>query len=114
MKVYSILIVTTMLFSISCGITQSAGPTTGAESVSFSLTNTSAKSIPLMIPGVMNPNLSPFSRSGVTLKIGQKILFRHKGKSTILLVVDSSITEGSTLEVSQLLRQKRKELDKKS
>jgi len=47
--------------------------------VSFTLRNSSLKSIPLKIPGVMNPNLSPDSNSVVSLKIGQKIFFRHKG-----------------------------------
>jgi hypothetical protein len=48
---------------------------------SFTLRNNSAKSIPLLIPDVMNPNLSPFSNSGVDLKMGQEILFKEKGRS---------------------------------
>ena len=77
---------------------------------SFTLRNNSAKSIPLLIPNVMNPNLSPFSNSGVDLKIGQEILFKERGKRHVLLVVDESIAQGDTLEVSQLLNARRKEL----
>jgi hypothetical protein len=62
-------------------------------------------SIPLLIPGVMNPNLSPFSNSGVTLKIGQEILYRKNRKSRILFVVDDSIEEGSVIEVSQIYKE---------
>jgi len=58
-------------------------------SISFTLSNTSAKSIPLIIPNVMNPNLSPFSDSGVDLVVGQEILFKEKGKRYLLLKVDS-------------------------
>lgn len=78
--------------------------------VSFSLMNDTAKSIPLLIPSVMNPNLSPFSRSGVDLKYGQKILFRHKGKRYTLLVVDETIKNGDKIKVGELLKQRKKEL----
>lgn len=84
--------------------------TTTAESVSFTLRNNSLKSIPLIIPGVMNPNLSPKSNSGVSLKIGQEILFRYKGKKRVLLVVSSEL-EGKKLDVAKLIREKKKEID---
>ena len=78
--------------------------------VSFTLRNNSAKSIPLIIPTVMNPNLSPFSNSGVDLKMGQEIIFKHKGKKYTLLVVDDSIEQDAVIEVSSLLKAKKKEL----
>lgn len=78
--------------------------------ISFTLNNKSATSIPLIIPNVMNPNLSPFSNSGVDLKIGQEILFKANGRRHVLLVVDDSIEEGEKIEVSQLLKERKKEL----
>ena len=78
---------------------------------SFTLRNNSAKSIPLQIPGVMNPNLSPFSNSGVDLKMGQEIFFKYKGKKRVLLVVDESINHGDTVDVSALLKARKKEID---
>jgi len=78
--------------------------------VSFTLQNTTAKSIPLIIPNVMNPNLSPFSKSGVDLKIGQEIFFKNNGKKYVLLKVDDRITNGSTLNVGQLLKERKAEL----
>ena len=78
--------------------------------VTFTLRNESAKSIPLIIPGVMNPNLSPMSNSGVNLKVGQEIFFRHKGKKRLLLTVDESL-EGKTLKVAKLIKEKKKELE---
>ncbi len=78
--------------------------------VEFTLRNNSMKSIPLMIPGVMNPNLSPVSNSGVRLKVGQKILFRYKGKKRTLLVVDESLAD-AVLDVSKLLKEKKQEID---
>ena len=82
------------------------------EKVGFTLRNNSLTSIPLLIPGVMNPNLSPQSNSGVSLKVGQKILFRYKGKKRVLLIVDESL-EGKTLNVSRLLKEKKREIDQK-
>jgi hypothetical protein len=76
-------------------------------SVSFTLVNSSSKSIPLIIPNVMNPNLSPKSRSGVDLKIGQELYFRNKGKRYVLFTVDESIQEGQDLDVYQLLQERK-------
>lgn len=81
-----------------------------ADHVAFTLHNGSAQSIPLIIPKVMNPNLSPFSNSAVDLKIGQEILFRVKGKNYILFTVDNTIKNGDVIEVDQLLKQRKKEL----
>ncbi|MCG8329133.1 MAG: hypothetical protein MI974_15670 [Chitinophagales bacterium] len=78
--------------------------------VSLYLLNKSAESIPLIIPTVMNPNLSPFSRSGVDLKVGQEILFRARGKRYVLLTVDDSIQEGEELDVAVLLEKRKEEL----
>lgn len=78
--------------------------------VSFTLRNASLQSIPLIIPGVMNPNLSPMSNSGVSLKWGQEILFRENRKNYVLLTVNENIIPESTIEVSSLLKARRKEL----
>lgn len=80
------------------------------EYVSFTLRNESAKSIPLIIPTVMNPNLSPMSNSGVDLKIGQEIFFRIKGKNYVLLTVDESIQNGEIIKVAALLKARKVEL----
>lgn len=84
-----------------------APPGTSNDYISFTLQNKSAKSIPLIIPNVMNPNLSPFSKSGVSLKVGQEILFREKGRKYLLLTVDQSIAPGSTLNVARLLKDRK-------
>ncbi len=78
--------------------------------VEFTLRNESAKSIPLIIPGVMNPNLSPMSNSGVSLKVGQEILYKYKGKKRVLLVVSKDL-EGKTLKVNKLLKEAKKVID---
>lgn len=78
--------------------------------ISFTLINPSEKSIPLFIPNVMNPKLSPNSSSGVDLKIGQELLFRNGLKRYVLLTVDESITNGQELDVYQILLQRKKEL----
>ncbi|WP_044203197.1 hypothetical protein [Flammeovirga sp. OC4] len=81
------------------------------EYVSFTLRNKSAQSIPLIIPTVMNPNLSPFSKSGVDLKMGQEILFRMKGRNYNLLTVDKSISNGDEIDVADLLKNRKRELN---
>ncbi len=78
--------------------------------ISFTLHNTSAQSIPLIIPGVMNPNLNPYSKSGVSLKIGQKLFFKVNGRKYLLLTVGDSISENEILDVPQLIANRKKEL----
>lgn len=78
--------------------------------VSFTLVNSSDESLPLIIPNVMNPNLSPNSKSGVDLKIGQELIFRNRGKRYVLFTVDETIQEGQQVDVYQLLQERKKEL----
>ncbi|MEN1783551.1 MAG: hypothetical protein AAGF77_00290 [Bacteroidota bacterium] len=73
----------------------------------FVLVNSSTETIPLFIPNVMNPNLSPNSKSRVALEIGQKLFFRHKGKRYVLLIVDQNMKSGAEVEVSQLLQDRK-------
>ena len=79
------------------------------ESVSFTLRNTSVKSVQLWIPSVMNPNLSPMSNSGVTLKVGQKVYFKYEGKKKVLFIATGE-EAGLTLDVPKLIRERKKEL----
>ncbi len=81
-----------------------------STSVSFTLRNNSLKKIPLKIPGVMNPNLSPMSNSGVSLAIGQKIFFFYKKKKYLLLLVDESL-EDSVLLVNELIKKRIEEIE---
>ncbi|MEZ4772030.1 MAG: hypothetical protein R3D00_02530 [Bacteroidia bacterium] len=81
-----------------------------SPSVKFTLQNSTLKSIPLIIPSVMNPNLSPFSKSGVEVKIGQEILFRENGKNYTLLIVDEKIKPDQVIDVAALLKDRRQEL----
>lgn len=78
--------------------------------IGFYLLNQSPKSIQLIIPNVMNPNLSPFSSSGVDLKINQEIFFKYRGRKYLLLKVSKSIKEGDKIKVNELLRERKKEL----
>lgn len=78
--------------------------------ISFTLKNTSSESIPLRIPTVMNPNLSPFSKSGVDLKVGQEIFFKVKGKKYLLLKVNDKIKDGDILDIPKLIKKRKKEL----
>lgn len=78
--------------------------------VNFTLRNSSAQSIPLWIPSVMNPNLSPMSNSGVNLQYGQKVYFKENGKKYVLLEVDENIQEGEKIDVPKLIKQRKEEL----
>lgn len=69
----------------------------------FYLVNTTAQPIPLKIPGVMNPILSAFSKSGVDLPIGQKILLSVGGKDLLLFTVTDSIPNGARVNVADLI-----------
>jgi len=84
---------------------------TQKESVSFTLKNNTAKSIPLVIPGVMKPNLSPFSSSGVTVKVGQEFYYFSKSKKRgkRLLFVATEEMDGQSIAVEKLIKEKKKE-----
>lgn len=88
---------------------------TGLQAVPFVLKNNSLRSIPLEIPGVMNPNLSPVSISNVDLAVGQKIYFFSDGKKGafkkryLLLEVTEELA-GKQLPVEKLINDRKKEL----
>ena len=87
-----------------------------AQSKAMTFHNGSFKSIQLFIPGVMNPNLSPQSNSGISLDVGQKVYFFPKGnggKKEILFMVDSKWENDTTLEIDQLIRIRKEEFDTK-
>lgn len=72
--------------------------------------NGSLKSIPLQIPGVMNPNLSPLSDSGVDLEVGQKVYYfpnGKKGKKELLFEVTSDWKKDIILQIHEMIRQKK-------
>ena len=71
--------------------------------VPFKLVNKKLRSIKLEIPGVMNPNLSPLSYSGVDLKVGQKIYFYYRGKRIELLEVKDSL-KGQKINVAKRIK----------
>lgn len=73
--------------------------------VSFTLHNSSSESVPLKIPGVMNPNLSPKSDSGVALETGQAIYFKFNKKKYLLLEVGSKLN-GTTVDVPSLIKER--------
>jgi hypothetical protein len=75
------------------------------EYIGFTLRNETLRSIPLIIPGVMNPNLSPQSNSGVRLKVGQEIKYKKGGRAHLILVVDDSIEEGDVMFVGERIAQ---------
>jgi len=97
---------------VNLGITEEEPATSyiGQDHVQFVLANTSDQPIPLLIPNVMNPNLSPNSESGVDLKKGQEILFRSEGKKYVLLTVDADIEDGAIIDVADVLLERKKVL----
>jgi len=74
--------------------------------ISFSILNSSNQSIPLQIPGVMNPNLSPNSQSSVRLKVGQKVYYKKGIKRILIYTVDDTLEENTQLDVYKLLQSK--------
>ena len=66
----------------------------------FYLENNTAQTLPLRIPGVMNPNLEPFSRSGVDLP---KIYLELKDKRILLLTVTDTIPHGARIDIARLI-----------
>ena len=59
----------------------------------------------------MNPNLNPFSRSGVDLKNGQKIFLTLSNKKLLILTVTDTIAHGSRIDVASLINKALNELE---
>ena len=72
--------------------------------IPLKLVNGSAQSIPLVIPGVMNPNLSPFSKSGVELKVGQRIFVKQGLTKKEIFQVLPNTTANSEIQIHKLLK----------
>lgn len=79
-----------------------------APVINFVLHNSSFRSIPLVIPNVMNPNLSPMSNSGVALRIGQQIFYRKGSQEFLILTVDASIQQGQKIDLALLVKDLKK------
>lgn len=81
------------------------------KSINFTFHNGSLQSIPLVIPSVMNPNLSPMSNSGISLDIGQVVYYfpdGPKSKKEVLFVVTEDYQNGQVLEINELITEKKK------
>lgn len=99
MKIYAILLVAGLGMAPSLLFAQKA-----SENVSVTFHNGSARSIPLKIENVMNPNLSPFSDSGVTMAEGTRIYYKDGRKWVEILVITSDYN-GKTIEVDEILKE---------
>ena len=51
----------------------------------------------------MDPNLNPFSRSGVDLKNGQEIYLKINNKKLLILTVTDTIPHGARIDVASLV-----------
>lgn len=78
------------------------------EYVTIKFYNKSATSIPLIIPNVMNPNLSPFSESTVGIPVGTTIKFFNKKKKYDLITINKDTP--TELVVNELIDVRKKEL----
>ena len=84
-----------------------------AQNIPMTFHNGSFFSIYLSIPGVMNPNLSPKSKSGVSLDAGQVVYFfpnGKNGKKEILFTVNSSWKRDTILQIDNIIKVRKKEL----
>lgn len=85
-----------------------------AQIIPMTFRNGSIHSIPLVIPGVMNPNLSPMSNSGVSLEVGQKVYFFPNGKKSdkkILFIVEPNWKRDTVLRIDQIVDIRKKALN---
>lgn len=86
---------------------------TKAQNIPMTFHNGSFRSIPLIIPGVMNPNLSPKSNSGISLEVGQKVYFLPNGKrnsKALLFTVDTTFKKDTVLQIDEIIRKRKIEL----
>ena len=77
--------------------------TVANRTVAFYLVNSTVQTLPILIPGIMNPKLTPFSQMGVELPLGQKIFLKTPGERLLLLTVTDSIRKGAGIDVADLI-----------
>lgn len=85
-----------------------------AQNIPMTFRNGSLQSIPLVIPGVMNPNLSPRSNSGVSLDVGQKVYFFPTGKGgkrELLFEVKAGWKADTIIFIDKSIELRKKELE---
>jgi hypothetical protein len=85
-----------------------------AQFIPMTFRNASFQSIPLVIPGVMNPNLSPQSKSGIGLDAGQKVYFFPKGKGggrELLFEVKADWKADTVIFIDKTIELRKKELE---
>lgn len=100
-----------LLLFANCAVNKDQTKANSSDKVSFTIRNNTTESIPLIIPNVMNPNLSPNSDSKVTLNLGQQIYFKNGLKRYVLLEVNNDIGNNDIIDVAQLIITCKKELD---
>lgn len=84
---------------------------TAQQTVKLTFHNGSLQSIPLVIPGVMNPNLTPLSKSYVEFEKGQEVYYvlnGNKRNTALLFVVGEQFKDGQVLEIDELIKEKKK------
>ena len=78
--------------------------TTGTKTFDLVLENNTDQPIPLRIPGIMNPNLSPNSKSGVRLPMGQEVFLKKGIKQLLIFRVDTVIQDGMTIDIAKRIK----------
>ena len=85
--------------------TANSSSNTVTQAFDLILENTTDQSIPLRIPGIMNPNLSPYSKSGVRLPMGQEIFLKKGMKQRLIFRVDANIQDGMTIDIAKRIKE---------
>ena len=69
----------------------------------FYLENNTSQILQLHIPGVINPKLNPFTRSGVDLQNGQKVYLKMRDEKLLILTVTDRISNGDRFDLATLI-----------
>ena len=69
----------------------------------FYLENNTSQILQLHIPGVINPKLNPFTRSGVDLQNGQKVYLKMMDEKLLILTVTDRISNGDRFDLATLI-----------
>jgi hypothetical protein len=80
------------------------------QNIPMNFHNGSFFSIYLSIPGVMNPNLSPKSKSALSLDAGQIVYFfpnGKNGKKEILFTVSPTWKRDTILQIDAIIKQRK-------
>lgn len=75
----------------------------GTLNTGFYLVNNTKQILSIDIPGIISPKLTPYSKTGVDLPLGQQIFLKTPRQNLLIFTVTDTIRKGAHIDVADLI-----------